>query len=64
VLTTFLNRVCRPGRSALRARQLLHQHARAVWEDAKIIGLNPAIQPHWISVAMLCDLTLDLRSTA
>jgi hypothetical protein len=46
------------------ARHLLHQHSRAVWEHAKTSGLNPAIQPHWISVAMLCDLTPDLRSTA
>jgi len=55
-----------PGQLAdqLQARQLLHNHIRAVWEQAKAAGLDPAITPEWTSVAMLCDLTGDLWSTA
>ena len=46
------------------ARQQIYEHVRAVWEQAKADGLNPAVQPEWASVAMLCDLTGDLWSAA
>jgi hypothetical protein len=46
------------------ARQLLYQHVRAIWDAAKAEGLNPAVDPQWMAVAMLCDLTMDLWTTA
>lgn len=45
------------------ARHLLRDHVRAVWDRAHADGLNPAIAPEWLSVAMLCDLTTHLAVT-
>jgi hypothetical protein len=47
-----------------RARRLVYEQVRAVGEPAKADGLDPTVQPEWISVAMLCDLAGDLWSTA
>jgi hypothetical protein len=48
----------------LAARNALYQHARAIWEQAKSAGLDPATRPEWQPVARMCDLTHVLRATA
>ena len=46
------------------ARWLLYQHLHSVWETAKADGLNPAMDPVWSSVALLCDVTSALVHSA
>lgn len=46
------------------ARRLLRDHMHYLWEAAKADGLDPATDPAWMSLAMLCDLTADLLHTA
>jgi hypothetical protein len=44
-------------------RDAVYQHARAIWKQAKTDGLDPATQPEWQPVALLCDLTHAVRAT-
>ena len=46
------------------ARRRVQEHVTKVWEDAKLRGHNPAMDPAWNCVAATRDLALIMQSNA